>query len=173
MPLANGSLSPIIFGSVRFYHGILVGPNIGVAVYDGSRRLSIFGVTTAAAGQLRTPPPHAPEVLTRPDKAGQWVAHPQDSYSATRNLVRFFPTERALAPIYYFRVTFREARSYYVARRTVESRHNHVALCKYKNRLVGNIYVGYYYVVKRYTLYDTKSAVLDRLKIRSEKKRNR
>ena len=59
MPLANGSLSPIIFGSVRFYHGILVGPNIGVAVYDGSRRLSIFGVTTAAAGQLRTAPRHA------------------------------------------------------------------------------------------------------------------
>ena len=114
VPLANGSLSslsPIIFGSVRFYHSIMAGPNIGVAVNDGSRRLSIFGVTTAAAGQLRTPPPHAPEVLTRPDKAGQWVAHPQDSYSATRNLVRFFPPERAISPIYYFRVTFREARS--------------------------------------------------------------
>ena len=39
----------------------MVGPNIGVAVYDGSRRLSIFGVTTAAAGQLRTAPRHATE----------------------------------------------------------------------------------------------------------------
>ena len=97
------------FGPVLTCH--LDGPVPYVTVYEGSRRLSIFGVTTAAAAQLRTPPPHAPEVLTRPDKAGQWVAHPQDSYSATRNLVRFFPPERATSPIYYFRVTFREGQS--------------------------------------------------------------
>ena len=44
---------------------------------------------------------------------------------------------------------------------------------KLRTAWLRNIYVGYYYVVKWYTLYHNKSAVLDRLEIWSEKKRNR
>ena len=74
VPLANcslSSLSPIIFGSVRFYHAISVGQSRPIATVADARLsicllvanvdTHIFGVTTAAAGQLRTAPRHATE----------------------------------------------------------------------------------------------------------------
>ena len=113
--MCHCELQPLLSVSHNFRFGPVLpchldGPAPYVTVYDGSRRLSIFGV----AGQLRTPPPHAPEVLTRPDKAGQWVAHPQDSYSATPTSCDFPPqNEPPRQRIYYFRVTFREGQSPY------------------------------------------------------------